>query len=353
MTIPQQIEILDIRHFSARQLRPLLEQEATVWQQRLRWDYRSSTELLIQYLDSHLLPGFVALLRGRVCGYCFCVFEGQKAVIGDLYTSPDVPAPLAITHTLARHLLEMLEAAPNVDRIEAQLLLFDPGVLPPAFASIGSTTFPRLFLELVVDSATAKHPVLSIPPGIVLSKWRASAYNRTAELILSAYAGHVDSQINDQYKTLEGSLRFLHNIVRFPGCGTFDPEASWILEEQGSETIVGVLLCSRVAPDTAHITQLCVAPAFRGRGLGKLLLNACICELPAQRYDALTLTVSEANASAVRLYFNSGFHIRQRFDAMVIEKAARPNSLRARLALLNDPDFALPASSRRATPARS
>ena len=35
-------------------------------------------------------------------------------------------------------------------------------------------------------------------------------------------AGHIDASINDQYRSLHGSLRFLHNIVRFPGCGVFD-----------------------------------------------------------------------------------------------------------------------------------
>ena len=38
----------------------------------------------------------------------------------------------------------------------------------------------------------------------------------------------MDSEINDQYRTLSGSLRFLNNIVRFPGCGTFDPEGSFV-----------------------------------------------------------------------------------------------------------------------------
>src|ERR1700712_5582061 len=104
MTVATQLEILDLRHFTARQLRPLLEQEAEAWHQRLRWDYRSSTELLLQYLDSRILPGFVALTRGRICGFCFCVYEGHKAVIGDLYASPGETNPIAIAETLVRHL---------------------------------------------------------------------------------------------------------------------------------------------------------------------------------------------------------------------------------------------------------
>ena len=38
--------------------------------------------------------------------------------------------------------------------------------------------------------------------------------------------------INDQYRSLHGSLRFLHNIVRFPGCGVFEAESSWVLRDR-------------------------------------------------------------------------------------------------------------------------
>src|ERR1700727_3143633 len=115
MAVATQLEILDLRHFSARQLRPLLETESRVWEQRLRWNYRSSTELLLQYLDSRILPGFVALDRGRVCGFAFCVYEGHKAVIGDVYAiGSDAVQTLRITNTLLHHLLDLLLNSPNI-----------------------------------------------------------------------------------------------------------------------------------------------------------------------------------------------------------------------------------------------
>lgn len=330
MTSPQQIEILDLRHFTAKQLRPLLDQGAEVWQRRLRWDYRSSTELLLQYLDSRILPGFVALDQGKICGYTFCVYEGQKAVIGDLYTSFRHPTPLAVSHTLARHLLDVLEASPDVDRIEAQLLLFDPGALRPVFAGPGFTAFPRLLLELTLP---AKEPARDALPShferqFEFCAWSPSFYHSSAELIHAAYDGHIDAEINDQYRSLAGSLRFLHNIVRFPGCGTFDPQASWVLRDRTTNLLAAVILCSRVAPDVAHITQLAVAPTFRGRQFGSLLLSFCLSHLPARRYKALTLTVSEANTAAVKLYAAAGFTARHRFDALVIDKMLRPKGFR-------------------------
>jgi len=325
MTSPQQIEILDLRHFSAKQLRPLLEQEADLWQRRLRWDYHSSTDLLLQYLDSRILPGFVALDRGRICGYTFCVYEGHKAVIGDLFADSQGPSALDVSHSLAQHLLDTLSTSPDIDRIEAQLLLFDSGELAPIFANLNPNlptfnTFPRLFLERSLPARTQSFPPFTMTPGFEFYPWTASFYQPTAELIQSAYGDHIDSTINDQYRSLAGSLRFLHNVVRFPGCGVFDPQSSWVLRERSTRAIAAVILCSRVAKEVAHVTQLCVAPEFRGRRLGQLLLDFCMRQMPSQRYSALTLTVSEANTPAVRLYTAAGFTTRHRFDALVLDK---------------------------------
>lgn len=55
MTPALQLEIFDLRHFSAGSLRPLLDAESLVWSERLHWDYRSSADLLLQYLDSRVL----------------------------------------------------------------------------------------------------------------------------------------------------------------------------------------------------------------------------------------------------------------------------------------------------------
>ena len=82
------IEILDLRHFAAPVLRPVLDAEGELWSKRLHWDYRASARLLMQYLDNHLLPGYAALEAGQVTGYAFCVYEETKAVIGDVFALP-------------------------------------------------------------------------------------------------------------------------------------------------------------------------------------------------------------------------------------------------------------------------
>ena len=327
MAVATQLEVVDLRHFSARQMRPLLEAEARLWRERLRWDYTGSAELLLQYLDSRVLPGYVALDRGRITGYMFCVYEGQKAVVGDAFSfGGSDPAALRTTGLLLKHGIELLRASPGVSRIESQLLLYDSGALDPVFLPEGFRCNPRLFME---------HDLLRYGPSsaplpenawrgrsgelLRLERWSAARYQPAAELIHAAYAGHIDSTINDQYRSLHGSLRFLHNIVRFPGCGVFAPEHSWVLVDARTEALAAVVLCSRVEKEVAHVTQLCVAPDQRGGRLGEHLLRHTMGELRVTGSSALTLTVTGSNAPALELYRRLGFAVRQRFDAMVLE----------------------------------
>ncbi len=331
--VKAELEILDLRHFSARQLKGLLESEARVWQQRLRWDYTGAIELLLQYLDSRILPGFVALDRGKVCGYSFCVYEGYKAVIGDVFAVENhVLSPLETAHELLRHLVQILDHSPEIERIESQLLLYNSGDLGLPFERKGFQNYPRLFMEIDLGRfRVALRPgsfgaAQRLPAGLELRRWLPADYQPAAELIRMAYEGHIDAQINDQYRSLNGSLRFLHNIVRFPGCGIFDPRSSWVLHDPESRALAGILLCSRVRNDTAHITQLCISKQYRGRQLGGFMMRHAMGELAQGPFEAITLTVTEANHPAVRLYDELGFTVRHRFDAYVREtQGTRPS----------------------------
>ncbi|MGA2355828.1 MAG: N-acetyltransferase, partial [Terriglobales bacterium] len=123
----------------------------------------------------------------------------------------------------------------------------------------------------------------------------------------------------DQYRTLTGSLRFLNNIVRFPGCGTFDPQASFVVHERKTQTLVGLILCSQVRPDVGHITQVCVLPEYRSAGLGEVMMAASTRNLRSRGFRFISLTVTEANDRAIALYKRIGFEEARVFDAFVWE----------------------------------
>lgn len=325
MTSALQLEILDLRHFSAASLKALLNAESRVWSQRLEWDYRPSATLLLQYLDSRILPGFVAVENSRVSGYVFCVYEDHKAVVGDVFAILPQQAAMAsvdIETQLLTNLIELLQNSPGVDRIESQLLLHPHGELARPFLTAGFSVHKRLFMRRDLVGITPAP--FALPADLELRPWREGDFNEAARLISASYSGHLDSFINDQYRSTAGSLRFLHNIVRFPGCGYFDAAASRILFRRGTNEFVGLALCSRVREDVAHVTQLCVAKEERGKGLGRLLIEHAAANLKTQGFRVLTLTVTEKNENAVALYRRSDFQITHDFDAMLWEKSTGP-----------------------------
>jgi ribosomal protein S18 acetylase RimI-like enzyme len=317
------LEILDLRHFSASYLKPVLEAESRVWNERLRWDFHASANLLLQYLDSRLLPGYVAIENGRVCGYVFCVYESEKALVGDVFAIPSATNPQLtadVERRLLEHMIELLQHSPGVDRIESQLLLRPHGTHAEMLRNAGFQIYERLFMELELNSARLPDEPRGPMDGLELRPWKDSDFSAAGHLIAHAYEGHLDGIINDQYRSVSGSLRFLHNIVRFPGCGLFDPSASRVLAYRDREGIAALLLCSRVREDVGHVTQICVSRQYRRRGLGAWLLADCSRALRNSGFQALTLTVTRQNSDAVALYHRSGFVTRQTFDAMVWER---------------------------------
>jgi ribosomal protein S18 acetylase RimI-like enzyme len=320
------VEILDLRHFSSTDLRPLLDQESQVWSRLLAWDYSSSAEMILRYVDAKILPGYAAVEKKKIFGYSFFVYEGSKGVIGDLFVGngrnggngngPESPTE----YQLLTHVIETLQQSPGIHRVEAQLLVHDAGKVAQPFVAQGFRRHPRLFMVLPLRGEEAPpRTAPAMPEGIEIRKWVESDFQAAAAVITAAYRGHVDSDINDQYRTLNGSLRFLNNIVRFPGCGTFDPDASFVAIHKASHTPIGLILCSRVKSDVGHITQVCIIPEQRGHGVGKALIAASYMALRKRNFGALSLTVTEANTSAVELYRRMGFAVKRVFDAFVWE----------------------------------
>ena len=154
------VEILDLRHFSSTDLRPLLDQEVEAWGRMLCWDYRSSADMILRYVDAKILPGYAAVERGSIIGYSFFVYEGSKGVVGDLFVSPRRSDARQIESQMVEHVIETLQQSPGIHRVEAQLLTHPTGLLASDFASAGFQRYRRLFLSLRLRGPDAPQ----IPP---------------------------------------------------------------------------------------------------------------------------------------------------------------------------------------------
>ena len=310
---PVAMRLIDLRQVTAPQIESLLREEARHWREELHWDYGTAVDLIRRFLDAHALAGSVAFADQDPAGYCFYVLEEQKGLIGGLFVSPRYPRE-EIGRRLLEEVLFSLRAIPHLRRIETQLMPFG-GPVEQTLRAQGFCLFVRQFMLLPLDHAE-KRPV-RLSSGLRLERWNDRYFDPCARLIHLAYADHVDGEINDQYRSRSGALRFLKNIIHLPGCGQFVPGASFLLRQAGSEELLGAALTSEVAPAVGHTTQICVLPGYQGHGLGRLLMQTSIDALRAMKFHELTLTVTAVNSHAVQLYEELGFRTLKSFIAGV------------------------------------
>jgi ribosomal protein S18 acetylase RimI-like enzyme len=307
------MQIVDLRQLHSRALEGLFQEEIRRWREELYWDYRPSVELVRKFIDSRALGGYAALEDGRPAGYGFYVLEDHKGLIGGLFVSSQHPQAPA-TQKLLSEMLSALRGIPRIERIEAQLMPFGT-VLDPAFLSQHFRLHMRQFMLLHLNEADLRGEPLS--PGLRIEAWSDHCFESAARLIQLAYANHVDGQINDQYCSTQGSLKFLRNIVLLPGCGQFLPAASFVIRPATGDDLIAMILTSTVAEKVGHTTQVCVMPGYQGHGLGRQLMEHAIRALRQLGYESLSLTVTAVNTRAVELYEHLGFRAMKTFAAGV------------------------------------
>lgn len=306
-------EIVSLRLLTGGDLAPVLDEETECWREMLDWDFRASADLVRQFVDMRSLSGFALVAGGEPAGYVYTITEERKGLIGDLYVreryrtwkNEDRLLTAAIDSLLGEH---------GMRRIESQLMMLSAPLTRPLPYERTARRFDRTFMvcrskRVVRPRAAAAH----------LEPWRDALVDDAAGLIAASYRGHVDAEINDQYRSASGARQFLLNIVQYPGCGRFCQPASFLAVHRTSGRALGLILASLVAETTGHITQVCVAPQARGQGLGRELVERSMEVLFALGAERVSLTVTSSNTGAIQLYERLGFACSRQFGAHVWE----------------------------------
>ncbi len=308
----------ELRRISPQDLTPLLEEEIPVWRSRFHWDFRPSAELVQRFVGMQSLNGFALFEGSRVIGYSYYVCEENKGLIGDTYVM-ERHRTGERENTLIEASLDAMWRTPGIKRVESQLLMLGgPGSTGHARRMPYSgwcQRYPRWFMEAgapAIARLTRRNPA-----GVEIVSWSDVQHEDAARLVALSYRGHIDSEINDQYRSISGARRFLNNIVLYPGCGTFFAPASVAALDVKTGALCGLSLASLVAADSGHITQICVAPSHRGMSLGYELLRRSLVSLIAHGCHSVSLTVTASNHSAVQLYESMGFAHRWGFNASI------------------------------------
>ncbi|MGI8745647.1 MAG: GNAT family N-acetyltransferase [Bryobacteraceae bacterium] len=310
-------EPVELRHLQAQDLKPLLDEEIAAWKESLDWDFQASAALIQRFLDMQGLSGFALMLDGRPIGYSYFVTEERKGLIGDLYVLKEF-VTVENEGLLLSSVLDNMVKTPLVRRIETQLMMLRSAatILLPYLRYL--KVFTRDFMELPLAGIDALRPGAAART-VTIDNWTERKQDEAATLIAAAYRGHLDSEINDQYRSPAGARRFLINIVQYPGCGSFFQPAAFVAIDPRNGKLCGICLSSLVSEDVGHITQVAVTKSVRGKGVGYELLRRALQALAQHGCRKATLTVTAANQEAIAVYDKMGFKKTRSFAAYVWE----------------------------------
>jgi ribosomal protein S18 acetylase RimI-like enzyme len=312
----QYLEVADLRLFRGSDVAELLDQQSARWDKEFHWDFSPSRDLIQRYIDMRNLYGYALMKHGRPIGYSFYIQEDRKALIGDLFILSEHRSELA-ERFLFQSIIKSAVMCPGVRRIEGQLLALSFNPEDEIIYGRGLQVFERHFMYWK-DAAQPLDPRLTLPH-LQYLQWSDHHLESAAHLIARAYSSHVDSRINDQYRSYSGARRFLYNTSQHPGCGLFFRRAALVANYPGSGELGGVCLASLVKDDVGHITQLCVAPHLSGQGIGYELLRRSIGTFRNHGCKGVSLTVTGVNQGAISLYERIGFRTIRKFNAFVWE----------------------------------
>jgi len=311
-------KLVDLDYLRGPDLEPVLEAQRANWLKRLAWDNRDATDEIRRLLDQRRLAGLAVVVGGSPVGYSYFMLQGSKAVVGELFVLPAHRVPF-----LEGALLEMTVAtafqASGVQRVEGQLASLD--AFPDVQIGVRGDlqVYPRqLMIRESCEALPAQGPV---DPGMRFLPWTDSQLQPASELLAQAYAGHVDANITEDYRSVPGAMRFLQQTINRGSRGRFLPEAGLVARQASPPRLRGICLGRMVGASVGHITQLCVAPDWRGFGIGSELLRRALDGFRRAGCDAVSLTVTASNERAVQLYERAGFRTLASFPAFVWTRA--------------------------------
>jgi ribosomal protein S18 acetylase RimI-like enzyme len=318
-------QIVDLRHFEVRDLTPLLDLEAQVWDTRLHWDFAPSARLIATCVREKRLCGYALTLDHEVKGYCFSFRAGEKCLVGDLFVDP-AAATLEQALDLLHYTLRELMASASLRRVEAQLPHYAFTHLEPSFRACCFAAYPRSFMMLALASRPPRAGRGQAVAGetlvgdFLIKPWERRHDRDAARLLYDAYRGHVDALINDQYRSVTGATNLIENILYYQGCGKCLPNACWAAIHRSTQQLAGLLLLTVVRPGCGHIPQVAVARQFQSQGVGTALIEAALTELERKGFAEVSLTVTNLNEGALRLYERLGFRTIHTFGAFVWDR---------------------------------
>jgi ribosomal protein S18 acetylase RimI-like enzyme len=292
----------DWRDASPDELTPLFDAERLRWHRELSWDLEPALQVVRQARIAGHLPGVLVRDReGLPIGWAFYVLGQGVLQIGAL---------VGTTAASLRLMLDRVFRSPE-SQMAQELSCF----LFPGSSSVRAALARQRFVlhphdYMVVSLCPEPDATGAEPPRALqdVRSWSVAESPAAVRLMARAYAGDDTARCFSPHGRLDEWAHYLGQLLAGPGCGTFRPEASFVVPSDHTPSgLGGLVLTTFVAPDTAHIAQLVIDPSAQGRGMGGALLGHAMSRARLAGASRLTLIVGQSNQSARALYTRLGF----------------------------------------------
>jgi ribosomal protein S18 acetylase RimI-like enzyme len=299
-----------LREAGARELRPLLDEEAALWHSELGWDFAEVRAAVSGGIERGSLPGRVVAEGGRAVAYCYYMVDPARVIVGSIFATRGLRGR-GIEEELVDAVIEDARAERGSGRVECQTLFCTAEGADARFARKGFASRARHYMRReLVGPVPAPAP---LPAGVTLRPLRREDIKAAAEIIYRSHQDSVDAALNMTYATPSTCRAFVDTLVVRSGCGPFDTLASRLAV--GPWGPLGVLIASRLSRSNGHVCQVSVSPEAQGRGLGAALVGVALASFREQGLASATLSVTAANERAHRLYERLGFSVQRAFAA--------------------------------------
>jgi ribosomal protein S18 acetylase RimI-like enzyme len=155
----------------------------------------------------------------------------------------------------------------------------------------------------------------SLPVGVSVTTWSEAARDRFRRAILASYEGTMDCP------GLLGVRQIDDVIAGHMASGRFAPD-QWQALYLDDDPVAVMLLNDVSNRDAVELVYLGLSPRWRGRGLGRVLLQRGLAAARARGVAQMVLAVDQANAPAVRLYQSQQFGATACKQAMIFTLVA-------------------------------
>lgn len=302
MGMAMKVVLESLQSAKPNEVAEIMREEGALWSSRLRWDYDSTHEFISNYMGMRLLPGLVLRVDGEPLGYGYMVQDGNRVIFGNVYVLQRAWGQ-GYEESLAEGMIDVSQGSKEVNRIEAQMMIFSDASPEHVFEEAGFGVYKRNFLSLDMAGWNAPRPVSE---GFRLVPWKDAMIAEAARVVYQSYEGSVDAEFATSFSRADKCHEFIYNLVKRTGCGDFlDRMTTVAVDAEGK--MAGVVLSTRLSHRSGHLPQISVLPGHHGHGIGAWLVAESLSRFKKAGYETVSLTVTERNTKADAWYRRIGF----------------------------------------------